>query len=244
VTPASRSGYFLVCPNMKTIRLNPKQPVTIGREKYNDLVLNDLLVSRQHAMIKWEKDHFVLKDLNSRNGTFHNANRVDSVALQDGDVVKIGNYESTVRKSSEMDIERMLLKERGKMSSQVTIVDADLGIQFSEKGFSGDLATLSLVEVVQTLSQCLKTGLLVISSNDNSAHSASLFFKDGEILHAEYQALKGSSAIVAILNLTSGLFEFKNDVKTNEQTVTEPTMGILLEACRQMDEARRDDTNN
>ncbi|MBN1356618.1 FHA domain-containing protein [bacterium] len=238
------SCFFLVSPDMKTIRLNPRQPITIGREKYNDLVLNDLLVSRQHAMIQWDTGHFFLKDLSSRNGTFLNNKRIDFSPLKDGDIIKIGGYEAIVRKASEMDIEKMLLKERGKISSQVTVVDTDLGIRFSDKGFSGDLMTLTLTEVVQTLSQCLKTGLLLVEREDKSTPTANLYFKDGEILHAVYGDLIGSQAVVAILNLTQGQYEFKNDVFTDVRTVSEPTMGILLEACRQIDEAHHYDTDD
>ncbi|MBN1551554.1 FHA domain-containing protein [bacterium] len=235
---------YLVCYNFKTVRLNRRQPTTIGREKYNDIVLNDLMVSRQHALLCWENDVFVLKDLNSRNGTFLNGKKISSVALKDGDIIKIGSYEFALRAASGMDVEKMLLKEKGRIASHETIVDSDLGISFSDSGFSGNLAALSLVEVVQTLSQCLKTGLLTISSDRDAKFGGKLFFKEGEIVHAELKGNTGVGAVIAILNLPEGQFEFKNDVLASEQTVQESTVGLLMEACRRQDEEHRQETQS
>jgi pSer/pThr/pTyr-binding forkhead associated (FHA) protein len=237
------SGYFLVCPQLKTIRLSYNQPMTIGREKYNDIVLNDLLVSRQHTLIQWEKDHFTIKDLKSRNGTYVNSERIEFIPLKDGDAIKVGSYDFTLRAASQVDIERTLLQERVRMSSQETLVDSDLGIRFNEKGFSGNLSTLALIEVVQTLSQCLKTGLLVITPPDNAVLNANLYFEDGDIVHAEYGNQTSLPAVMQILKMSEGQFEFKNDLAAPERTVQQTTMSILLEACRLRDEAHRQQTN-
>ncbi len=239
------TGLFLISQNAKTIRLNKGQPLTIGREKYNDIVLNDLLVSRQHAVIQWKQDHFEFKDLNSRNGSLYNGERVHVAKLKDGDVLKIGGYAFNIRAASQMDIEKMLLHERVKMASQETMVDADLGIRFSDKGFTGDLQTLALVAIVQTLTQCLKTGLLTVKDSDNKKHELGrIYFEDGEFKHAVADNNTGFEAILEIMNLQEGMFEFQNDVTTDTQTIKESTMSILLEACRLRDESHRAETQS
>ena len=67
------------------------QVLTIGRTRANDVVLDDPLVSRQHATLELGQPA-VLRDLNSFNGTFVNGHRVSgSVQLNPGDEVIFGN---------------------------------------------------------------------------------------------------------------------------------------------------------
>lgn len=64
----------------------------IGREPGNDLVLDDLRVSRNHARVAVGPDGTVLEDLGSQNGTFVNGRLVERVRLSDGDLVGIGGF--------------------------------------------------------------------------------------------------------------------------------------------------------
>jgi len=235
---------YLVCFHTKTVKLNKEKPITVGREKYNDIVLNDLLVSRRHAQISWREGSYFVSDLKSRNGTLLNGKTVESEVITDGDEIKVGGYTFMVRASTHMDVEKFLLREKVRMSSQVTIASSDLGIRFSEKGFSGNLAALSLDEVVQTLAQCLKTGMLRISEEEQEKELGTLYFDEGEINHAEIEGEVGSKAVIKILNLPDGQFVFQNDVKAPKQTVEQSTMSILLEACRQKDESQRETTRS
>jgi pSer/pThr/pTyr-binding forkhead associated (FHA) protein len=68
--------------------------VTIGRGLQNDLVLEDpdRTVSRFHAEVRLEAGRWVLMDLNSQNGTWVDARRVDRVELRSGVPVIIGRY--------------------------------------------------------------------------------------------------------------------------------------------------------
>lgn len=62
----------------------------IGRATENDLVLQDPAVSRQHAVVRFEADHFVIEDLGSRLGLFVDGARVQSAQLAPGSLVKLG----------------------------------------------------------------------------------------------------------------------------------------------------------
>ncbi len=240
----SDAGVYLVCYQTKTIRLQPNQHITIGREKYNDVVLNDLLVSRQHAEISWKKDQFVIKDLKSRNGTYVNNKQITTKGLTEGDVIKIGGYEFTLRTATHMDVEQFLLREKVRMSTQQTLTGSDLGLRFSDKGFSGSLAALSMEEIVQTLSQCLKTGVLTIKKPKEVEHSGFLYFENGEIVHGEMDGLDGLDAVLHIINLNEGQFEFQNDIAPLSHTVEQSTISILLEAARKKDESHRRQTQS
>ena len=66
---------------------------TIGRQEGNSLVLNSERVSRLHAMIDWNGDHYSVTDNGSLNGTFVNGKRVQCQTLRNGDMVSIGDCE-------------------------------------------------------------------------------------------------------------------------------------------------------
>lgn len=69
----------------------------IGRMRENDVVVNNLAVSRFHATLRREGDGFVLEDLGSENGTQLNGERVSgSVPMTPDDVVQLGKYELRV----------------------------------------------------------------------------------------------------------------------------------------------------
>lgn len=64
---------------------------TLGRSSNNDIVISDLALSRNHAVIFSRGDQFFVEDAGSRNGTFLNRARVEApVGLRHGDMVRIG----------------------------------------------------------------------------------------------------------------------------------------------------------
>ncbi len=68
------------------------QTFIIGRDASNHIVLNDKLVSRQHAKLTVsETGQIIIKDLGSSNGTFVNGNRITESVIKSGDIVKCGS---------------------------------------------------------------------------------------------------------------------------------------------------------
>ena len=63
----------------------------IGRDRTCEIHLDDEAASRAHSEILKRDDAFVLRDLNSTNGTFHNDARITEVTLQNGDRIGIGD---------------------------------------------------------------------------------------------------------------------------------------------------------
>lgn len=66
--------------------------LTIGRRPYNDLMLDDLTVSGEHAVLHRTDGETVIQDLNSRNGTLVDGVPVERRVLVDGDRIEIGVY--------------------------------------------------------------------------------------------------------------------------------------------------------
>ena len=68
--------------------------ITIGRSADNNIVIDNKLASRHHALIQKIKNAYFLKDENSTNGTFLNGRRLPDdkyVRLNPGDKITIGN---------------------------------------------------------------------------------------------------------------------------------------------------------
>jgi len=74
-----------------------KERVFLGRDPSSDLIVDDELVSKQHAAIYFKNGEFILDDLNSKNGTYLNEELVERAKLKDGDVIKVGNREYLFR---------------------------------------------------------------------------------------------------------------------------------------------------
>ena len=77
-------------------RIELKQfPISIGRDPTNEVVLRDGEASRHHVRIKKRGRLFILEDLESRNGTYINGDRVINSTLDNGDRILIGSTEFT-----------------------------------------------------------------------------------------------------------------------------------------------------
>ena len=70
-------------------------PTTIGRSPDCAIFLDDVTVSRKHAVVSQQGERWVLEDQGSLNGTFVNRDRVETTELSDGDDLQIGKYRLT-----------------------------------------------------------------------------------------------------------------------------------------------------
>ena len=67
----------------------------IGRSPDCEIFLDDVTVSRNHAVLVERDGAFFVEDQGSLNGTFVNRRRIDSVRLENGDELQIGKYRMT-----------------------------------------------------------------------------------------------------------------------------------------------------
>jgi hypothetical protein len=74
----------------------PKEErTTIGRSPDCDIFLDDVTVSRKHAVLRQQDGEFFIEDQGSLNGTFLNRERIESSRIDDGDEIQIGKYRLT-----------------------------------------------------------------------------------------------------------------------------------------------------
>ena len=74
----------------RTINLTPGVTVTIGRDPTSTIVLDDPLVSRQHAMLMRQGPNFLVRNAHARNGTQINGHDVQQAELTPGDRITVG----------------------------------------------------------------------------------------------------------------------------------------------------------
>jgi pSer/pThr/pTyr-binding forkhead associated (FHA) protein len=76
---------------IKEVQLT-KDRTTLGRRPYNDIVIDNLAVSGEHAVLQMSGAEVYLEDLNSTNGTYVNGKAVKKQLLQNNDTIEIGKY--------------------------------------------------------------------------------------------------------------------------------------------------------
>lgn len=69
-----------------------KDRTVLGRRPYNDIVLDDLAVSGEHAVFQMSGSEVILEDLNSTNGTYVDGAAIKKRLLQNHDTIAIGRY--------------------------------------------------------------------------------------------------------------------------------------------------------
>jgi len=69
-----------------------KDKTTLGRRPYNDIVIDNLAVSGEHAVLQMAGNDVFIEDLNSTNGTYINGKAIKKQLLAHNDTVEIGKY--------------------------------------------------------------------------------------------------------------------------------------------------------
>jgi DNA-binding response OmpR family regulator len=101
----------------------------------------------------------------------------------------------------------------------------------------GSLAQMNVIDLVQSLEMGRKSCLLTLTLDSDRCE---MYFKDGQVTHAVYGALKGDPAVFKVLRWTSGNFQINFEGKTTQQSTSLNTQGLLMEGLRLLDEERRD----
>lgn len=99
-------------------------------------------------------------------------------------------------------------------------------------GFSGSLADMGVVDLVQTFEIGRKTGAISIQGERIGA----IYFKEGRVIDAELGRLKGENAFYRMLNTFEGQFEVQFTPLDRPERIEVSTQGLLMEGMRRLDE--------
>lgn len=107
----------------------------VGRAEDTDLTLSSSDVSRHHAAVVFQKDHFFVEDLNSTNGTYVNGRLITHHALHPGDEITIGEYSILFDDgtSSLFNIEETEVKRKGRETDIISDKFSSLGKKIGSK---------------------------------------------------------------------------------------------------------------
>ena len=79
-------------PRGGELHASTEDRVSIGRSPDAGVFLDDVTVSRNHALLVRRRDGLYIDDLGSLNGTYVNRRRIESHRLADGDEIQVGKY--------------------------------------------------------------------------------------------------------------------------------------------------------
>ena len=114
-----------------------KDKTTLGRRPYNDIVIDNLAVSGEHAVLQMAGADVFIEDLNSTNGTYINGKAIKKQLLAHNDAVEIGKYKIRYSRDDGTDHDSRLAALGGRASSL-----ADLG------GPAGPAGPLAMIKVL------------------------------------------------------------------------------------------------
>jgi len=97
---------------IKDVQLT-KDKTTLGRRPYNDIVIDNLAVSGEHAVLQMVGSDVFIEDLNSTNGTYINGKAIKKQLLVNNDVVEVGKYKIKFLLEDSGDYEKTMIFKPG-----------------------------------------------------------------------------------------------------------------------------------
>ena len=102
---------------IKEVQLT-KDRTSLGRRPYNDIVIDNLAVSGEHAVLQMSGNEVHLEDLNSTNGTYVNGKAVKKQLLLNNDTVEIGKYKiKYINEVAEAEFEKTMVIKSGSLAA-------------------------------------------------------------------------------------------------------------------------------
>jgi len=90
-----------------------KDKTTLGRRPYNDIVIDNLAVSGEHAVLQIVGADVFIEDLNSTNGTYINGKAIKKQLLVNNDIIEIGKYKIRFLLEDSADYEKTMILRPG-----------------------------------------------------------------------------------------------------------------------------------
>jgi hypothetical protein len=104
-----------------------KDKTTLGRRPYNDIVIDNLAVSGEHAVLQMVSSDVFIEDLNSTNGTYINGKAIKKQLLTHNDTVEIGKYKIKYLVDEGADYEKTMIMRPGATSAAPAIGPTPFG---------------------------------------------------------------------------------------------------------------------
>ena len=177
-----------------------KERTTVGRRPYNDVVIDNLAVSGEHAVFLMNGDDVEVEDLGSTNGTYVNGKAIKRQPLRNGDTVELGKYKIRfLHEEPGHDYEKTMVFKPGMLPPLAKpAASAPVVLSAAVRVMNGPAAgrEVALTKVVTTIG---KPGVAVASITKRS-HGFVLAHVEGGAM----PVLNGASLGAAPVSLKSG----------------------------------------
>jgi hypothetical protein len=229
-------SFFLITPDNQIYELMPDKTLRIGRTRLNQIVLDDGGVSRLHAQVVASPEGPLLRDNDSANGTLVNGRLVKEIPLRHGDSIQISKFILCAFHGTRPEAEEWIQRRLGRTTNDQTVTDFTVQ-RPRPTDIVGDLATLNLINLLQTLVSQSQNGCLELSCNDQSI--GRIFLTNGRIVNADTcDGLTGKEAFYQLATTAQGQFIFRAGANAPSLSILESPSALMLEACRLLDEKR------
>ncbi|MDE2298216.1 MAG: FHA domain-containing protein [Burkholderiales bacterium] len=125
-----------------------KDKTTLGRRPYNDIVIDNLAVSGEHAVLQMVGADVFIEDLNSTNGTYINGKAVKKQLLSHNDTVEIGKYKIKFIVDDGTDYEKTMIMKPGSQQAAAPGRGPNSGFGASGFGSLGASTTPASIRVL------------------------------------------------------------------------------------------------
>jgi hypothetical protein len=228
--------FFLIAPDNSIHELLPDKALRIGRTKLNQIYLDDGAVSRLHAQVTATPEGAMLRDNDSANGTLVNGRVIQEVLLRHGDAVQVGKFILYAFLGERVEVDTFVKRRVGKSTNDQTITDFNIQ-RARPTDIVGDLGTINLINLLQSLVSQSQNGCLELNRNDQNI--GRIFFANGRIANAETSdGQKGKEAFYQLAMTAEGQFIFRAGMNAPSIGILENPSALMLEACRLIDEKR------
>jgi len=192
--------------------------VAVGRDMDNDIVINNLSVSRCHAIIQIRDGKIFVKDMASANGTFVNGQKIEGCELNDGDLMLVGKHILKLDMGHQKEIKSEARDQHTKYSSSALdngtmIFDVETRDKFLSKLESEKNPNIPKLTLDDGKKALIKSDYFVIGKRYDADNVINGLFVNEH--HAIIQ--KQSDGSYKILNMGS----FVKPVKVNGKVVKE-----------------------
>jgi FHA domain len=114
-----------------------KDKTTLGRRPYNDIVIDNLAVSGEHAVLQMVGHDVFIEDLNSTNGTYINGKAIKKQLLANNDTVEIGKYKIKYQGEEGTEYEKTMILRPGAQPGAAPVNALHGGSALSHSVFGG-----------------------------------------------------------------------------------------------------------
>ncbi|MGF1678605.1 MAG: DUF4388 domain-containing protein [Candidatus Methylacidiphilales bacterium] len=125
------------------------------------------------------------------------------------------------------------------VAEEIETLGHHAGDTSTPRDLNGSLADFSMIDLCQILAQGSKTGCLNVQ-NPQTGQIGKLFFYGGQIVHAfTNEGFEGVEALPSLLGMREGDFAFQLGEQPETMSIEGDTIGLLMEACQNIDEKNR-----